>query len=59
MREQSPDQYDDNLEHQSDRKKRLRALLVDIVLSSVMIASSSNVRTAFEEIHRTDSLPHN
>lgn len=58
MREQSPDQYVDKSERQFDRRTRLRALLSDLALSALMIAPSSSVRIAFEEMHRTESLLH-
>jgi hypothetical protein len=58
MLEQSPDAFVDKLERQFRRQKRLRTLLLDLAMSSVVIVAPSTAHIMFEEIHRTDTLPH-
>lgn len=58
MREQSPEEYVIALEKRFKRKKRLQTFLLDASMSAMMIMSSSDAKTVFEEIHKIDTLPH-
>lgn len=58
MTEQSPEVYVDALSRRFNRQKRLREFILDVAMSSVMIMSPSDARIVFDEIHKTDTLPH-
>jgi len=57
MREKSPDEYIDALEHRWRRREKMKKLLCEIALSIVMIADKSAVTSVYRDIYKTDTLP--
>jgi hypothetical protein len=58
MSEQSPEELISAIERRFNRQKRLRTFLLELAVSSVVVVSPSTAHIIYEEMHRTDSLPH-
>jgi hypothetical protein len=58
MREKSPDEYIDTLEHRFRRRARVRAFLTQLAVTTAFVPDQAAIKAAFEENQRPDTLPH-
>ena len=58
MREQSPEQIVKKLERKFWIRRELPLMLFDAAISAFMITGSAGAITAYEELHKPDTLPH-